>query len=345
MGYERVIQTLTRPARPALRIITVLALLAVGVFTVMTVAAQDENAMIRVFHGSPDAGPVDIYLDGEATLEGVEFTDASDYMEVPAGEHQVQVVPAGEDASAAVIDETVTIEAGMNYTIAAIGSAASVQALILNDESGMPDEGTAHVRAVHAIEGGPAVNIQTADGEPVFEGAEFGDATGYTPVPAGSVDLQVVPADGGDPIIDAAGVELEDGEIYTIFAVPTEDGDGGQPVILTDMAMQMAGGTPAASPAASPAGGTPLATTATGTGGGAATTATTTGGAVTTATTTGDAVMTPTGTGGGQPGMPTTGGGGMADGGASWALIAAITVLATAIVGGSAMLATRRTRP
>src|SRR3712207_7209508 len=33
MGYERVIQTLARPARPALRIITVLALLTVGVFT------------------------------------------------------------------------------------------------------------------------------------------------------------------------------------------------------------------------------------------------------------------------------------------------------------------------
>lgn len=327
-------------ARPALRIITVLALLAVGVFTVMTVAAQDESAMVRVFHGSPDAGPVDIYLDGEATLEGVEFTDASDYMEVPAGEHQVQVVPAGEDASAAVIDETVTVEAGMNYTIAAIGSAANVQPLILNDESGTPDEGTAHVRAVHAIEDGPAVTVQTADGEPIFEDAEFGDATGYAPVPAGSVDLQVVPADGGDPIIDASGVELEDGEIYTIFAVPTEDGAGAQPVILTDMAMQMTGGTPSASPAgspaASPAGGSPVASTAT---------ATTTGGAMMTATTAGGAMMTPTGTGGGQPGMPTTGGGGMADDSTSWALIAAITLLATGIVGGSAMLATRRTRP
>ncbi len=224
MRYEQVIQTLTKPVRPAFRVFTILVLLVVGVFAVMSVAAQDEAAMVRVFHGSPDAGEVDIYVDGEATLEGVAFTDASEYMEVPAGEHQIQVVPAGEDASAAVIDETVTLDAGTNYTIAAIGSAASVQPLVLTDDSAMPDEGNAHVRAVHAIEGGPEVTVQTADGETIFEGAAFGDATGYAPVPAGSVDLQVVPADGGDPIIDASGVELEDGEIYTIFAVPTEDG-------------------------------------------------------------------------------------------------------------------------
>ena len=93
-------QTTTR--RPALLAgviaASLLALSSVGV------AAQDastepmaETAKVRVLHASPDAPAVDIYANGAEILSDVPFGGISAYLEVPAGEYQIQVFVAGPD--------------------------------------------------------------------------------------------------------------------------------------------------------------------------------------------------------------------------------------------------------
>ena len=70
------------------------------------------NARVRAIHGAPSAPAVDIYVTapgvdlGAATpvLTGVAFGDVADYLEVPAGEYQVRVAPAGT--------KTVAIDSG-----------------------------------------------------------------------------------------------------------------------------------------------------------------------------------------------------------------------------------------
>ena len=60
------------------------------------VAAGD--ARFRVGHFSPDAPPVDVYVNGDPFpgLQGVPFGVLSDYFTVPAGTYQVEVTPAGD---------------------------------------------------------------------------------------------------------------------------------------------------------------------------------------------------------------------------------------------------------
>ena len=71
-------------------------------------------AKVRVLHGSPDAPAVDVYVDGTEAVSDVAFGTVTDYLEIPAGEHQVQVVAAGTDPAAggAVIDATLTFAPG-----------------------------------------------------------------------------------------------------------------------------------------------------------------------------------------------------------------------------------------
>ncbi len=57
------------------------------VFMAVPAAAQRGTGLVRVIHASPDAPDVDVFVDGEAALEGVAFTDVSNYLEVPAGTH------------------------------------------------------------------------------------------------------------------------------------------------------------------------------------------------------------------------------------------------------------------
>ena len=61
------------------------------------------NARVRAIHGAPSAPAVDIYVTAPGAdletatpvLTGVAFGDVADYLEVPAGEYQVRVTPAG----------------------------------------------------------------------------------------------------------------------------------------------------------------------------------------------------------------------------------------------------------
>jgi LPXTG-motif cell wall-anchored protein len=180
--------------------------------------AQSGTAKVRVIHASPDAPAVDVYVNGSRALSNVPFFTASDYLDLPAGTYQVQVTPAGQPASAAVIDASATIEAGKAYTIAATGNVAAIQPTIIVDDLTAPAAGQAHVRVYHFSPDAPAVDVQLADGTKLIEGLAFPDASDYLPVPAGSYDIQVVPAGGSDVVIDLAGTTLEAGKIYSVFA-------------------------------------------------------------------------------------------------------------------------------
>lgn len=80
--------------------------------------AEDE-AEIRFVHASPDAGPVDILVDGEPLLEDVGFGDASDYVAVPPGDYDVAIESDGQE----VLGVTRTLVGGTRITAHAVGLA------------------------------------------------------------------------------------------------------------------------------------------------------------------------------------------------------------------------------
>ncbi len=226
----------------------ILALMAVMPLSVVLGASAQENmAMVRVVHASPDAPAVDVWVDGTQVLQGVEFTQGSEYLSVPAGAHQIVVTPAGGDASQAVIDATVTVEGGMNYTIAAVGTLDSMEPTVIVDDSSEPAQGMAHVRVLHTAPDAPAVDIAAANGPVLFENLAFMEVSDYAPVDAGAYDLQVRPTGTEDSALDISGLPVEAGVIYSVFAMG-QVGDGTlQAVVFTDMAMQATGtggGTP-----------------------------------------------------------------------------------------------------
>jgi len=188
-----------------------------------SVVADDEQAYVRAAHASPDAPAVDVFVDGNAVLEEVEFGTISGYLELPPGEYTFEVAPAGQGREAAVLQATTSVAAGTFYTVAAIGTLDSIDAAVLVDAP-------TRLRAVHFAPDAPPVDVAVVDGPVLFEGLEFGNASDYVTVSPGAYDLVVRVSESGEDVATFEGVPLEPGTTYSAFALGTVGGD--QPFTL-----------------------------------------------------------------------------------------------------------------
>ncbi len=108
---------------------SVIAAGELGPATLDALVLVDDNrrvateAKVRIVHGSPNAGSVDIYVtgvgesldDAEPAVEGFVFLDQTGYLSLPAGNYDVTVTPTGT-TTPAVGPATIELTAGGIYT-------------------------------------------------------------------------------------------------------------------------------------------------------------------------------------------------------------------------------------
>lgn len=177
------------------------------------------GACLVVVHAAAGAPEVDIYVDGEAAIEGLAFGTASAYVGLPGGEHEIAVVEAGAGPEEALLALPLSLEAGMAYEVAAVAAGDGVTAAILSDNLDPLDDDRARVRVFQAIADAPTAEVAVAGGETLLD-VEAGSATGYAEVPAGQtpIDLEVRVA-GGALTFPIPSATLEAGLAYTFYAV------------------------------------------------------------------------------------------------------------------------------
>ena len=185
-------------------------------------ASAADHAMVRVLHASPDAPAVDVYLDDTAVeaLTNVPFGTISDYLSVPAGDHNVKVYATGSTTDP-VIDADVTLAVGSATTIAATDAVASITPQVLADDPS-PSCSTAQVRVVHFSGDAPAVDVATAGAsadEAVVQDLAYPDATDYLDLPGGTYDLEVRIAGETTVALPLPDVTIEDCTSYSVFAI------------------------------------------------------------------------------------------------------------------------------
>lgn len=206
-----------------------LLLVSVAVIMTMVMAtsalAQGAKSRVRVVHASPDAPAVDVWVNGAKAFTNAPFKGITPYAELDGGNYDVQVVPTGA-TEPVVIKGTLGFKAGTDYTVIAVGKLANIMPLVLEDNNALPAPGKAHVRFVHASPDAPAVDIAVKGGPVLFSNVAFKGVGEYLPVAAGSYDLEVRLAGTNTVALSVPGVKLDDGTVYTIFAMGLA---GGQP--------------------------------------------------------------------------------------------------------------------
>lgn len=184
------------------------------------------ESRVLVVHASPDAPGVDLLVDNAIAGSNLEFPNNTGYLTVEAGTRNVKVNVSG--TATTVIEADLNLEADKNYTVFAVDAVANIAALVLSDDLTPPASGNAHVRFVHLSPDAPAVDITLTDGTIVFGKQSFKDFTDFTPLAAGTYDLQVRVAGTSTVALDLPGITLDAGRIYTVFARGFLNGTGGQ---------------------------------------------------------------------------------------------------------------------
>lgn len=208
---------------PKERVVTrtrLIALLAAALLLVFAPAAsaQSDTGSVTVVHGVPDT-PVDVYVNGDATLEGFEPGTITDPLELPAGSYDVEIYPAGAnvDNEDPVIAGSADLEAGANVSLVAHLDADGNPTLGVfpNDTSQLPaGEGRITVRHAAAA---PAVDI-LANGDAVFTGVENGQE-GSAELPAGTISAAVALAGETDPVLGPVDVDVAEGVNTIVYAI------------------------------------------------------------------------------------------------------------------------------
>ena len=200
--------------------------------TSMETAVDAGNAQVQIVHAASMAPTVDIYVTApdtdittEQPLVTAEFTDATDLIQVPAGDYQIRITPAGE--TTVVYDSgTVNLADGADLLIAAtnnVGTGDSPVTLLAADGDGTfkiwDAEAGAAIRVVHGISDAPAVDVIANNEVVLVDGIQFPRTTDYVSVAAGDYLIDVV-ADSDNSVvaIDDAELTLEVGMSYTAIA-------------------------------------------------------------------------------------------------------------------------------
>jgi len=118
--------------------------------------------------------------------------------------------------------------AGKAYSVFAIDSVSSIEPLVLEDDLTAPATGKAHVRFVHLSPDAPAVDVAVTAGPVVFSNVAFRGYQGFTPLNAGTYNLEVRVAGTATVALPLPGITLEAGKIYTVFARGFLSGAGAQ---------------------------------------------------------------------------------------------------------------------
>jgi hypothetical protein len=207
------------------------ALMMVSAIMVFSSCDDDDDTQfsnVLVAHASPDAPGVDLLIDDEKqNSAALTFPNNTGYLDVESGTRNIKVNVAGTTTT--VINADLTLDADESYSIFAVDSVANLSAVVFTDDLTDPAAGKAHVRFIHLSPDAPAVDVAVASsGAVVFGDVEFKEGTPFTPLDAGTYNLDVRVAGTSTVALVLPPVTLEAGKIYTVFARGFLGGTGAQ---------------------------------------------------------------------------------------------------------------------
>jgi hypothetical protein len=175
------------------------------------------SSFIRVFHASPNAPAVDIYVNDKLTVKNLPYKNFSNYIRVPSGKYNVKVYPTGR-RDTAVINTNVDIPARTILTAAAVGSLPNLSLLPVIEPVFNRVPGKTYVRFAHLSPNAPNVDV-TSGGNKVFTNVPFKGVTDYIQVNPGVYNFDVNVSESGDRVLYVPNIRLLPNRIYTIYAV------------------------------------------------------------------------------------------------------------------------------
>jgi Domain of unknown function (DUF4397) len=185
-------------------------------------ASAASPSFVRIIHASPFVGTADVFVDGAKLLSSFQFGAVTDYVTLPAGPHKVQIALVGKGINASVISETLSVNPGVVYTVAAIGAQANNLSLEVFIDSNLLSAGTAKLRVYQLSPDGGSIAVST-QGKTVLSGLSYQNASNYLVLPVGGYTLDVDSPTNNTTL--PVSVTLNANTVTSVFAVGLINGN------------------------------------------------------------------------------------------------------------------------
>src|SRR6266702_5873570 len=140
-------------------VLGVLALIASFGIQAKPASAATSPSFVRIIHASPFVGTADVFVDGTKLLSSFAFGAVTDYATIPPGPHKVQIALIGKGVGAAVISQTLSVSAGIVYTVAALGTKSTGLSLHVFTDNNHLSSGMTKLRVYHLSPGTGTVSV------------------------------------------------------------------------------------------------------------------------------------------------------------------------------------------
>jgi len=218
------LQPRSRSAAGVVALILIALALVVGLFPLKAspVVAQDDtaeaDATLRVIHASPGAPQVDVLLDGQTLLQGVASGTASSYSTMTPEEHRVQIVPTGQTADAAVVDETIDAAPGQAYVVAVFGLLNDIGGAVYDVDLSEIEPGNARVRLLNFSPDAGAIDLLETGGDEWFGDVDLGEASDYRDIAPGTYSADVR-GDDDRSLLTVSELPFEETRVYDVVVL------------------------------------------------------------------------------------------------------------------------------
>ncbi len=181
------------------------------------VLSQSGDSMVRFVHAIPGASPIDVYVDGELTVRNIALGAASNYINMPASQHQITVTSTG--TTTPLWEQQYTPGAGKAETLVASSVEEPITFTAFEDLLEPLPPGKARFTAIHAISDSGPVDVVLDDGRPLVLGQTYNTPYGTLDIPVFNYSMAVTPT-GGDiasAILNIDEVPLNSGASYMLL--------------------------------------------------------------------------------------------------------------------------------
>ncbi|SKC48562.1 DUF4397 domain-containing protein [Maledivibacter halophilus] len=177
-----------------------------------------DTTYVRIFHASPDAPPVDVYLNNRPVVSNLEYRSFTEYLPVSPGVYNVKVFPAGATRNP-VINTNINVPSNTILTVAAINKLEDI-ALYAIEDTPMPVPGDkVYLRFGHLSPNAPSVDIRLPNGNNVFRDVEYKEITDYKLLDPGTYTLDVYGAGTDKRVLHVPNINLKPNRFYTVYAI------------------------------------------------------------------------------------------------------------------------------
>lgn len=211
------------------KLMLLMAVMALAIFPATAAMAQSSEGQVIVVHGVPDLD-VDVYVNGDLTLEGFQFGQVAGPLTLPEGTYDIEIYGAGSDPAAGdpALSGSADLPAGAAATIAAYLQEGGTPTLgVFVENNSAIEAGNARISAYHLADFG-AVDILANDSA-VWEGVTNGVGAN-TDVPADTYNIKITAAGDAMTVAFDADVALAEGTNTIAYAVGSVEGGSFQVV-------------------------------------------------------------------------------------------------------------------